>query len=470
MEPIRRRTVERDTAVKAHPILLALVALSTAFVLIVDANRQIYDSNLVFLFEATAMLAGDHPYRDFFEWGVPLSAYLSAGMQRLVGYRLIGEFLLQWLFVVAGSVISFHLAVRVSRSVAAALAMTGLALIVLADTATYHYPKLFLFPLTIWLAWRYLDQPSVRRSAVLGVTTAVAFVLGAVASRSSGIYFLMLTLVYGVIGFFVFAQVVPISGPGGVTSIGRPALMGPPIRLYYAGLILSVLAYVGFKALGRTAFGLALQGIRDDPVRMASLGFNVPLHRTLAFTLAGFVAGFAWLLNVWWNGQIDPASISIGPTLILLIIAVIGGSTCSDDEARAAEETGRLLATHGAIVVCGGLGGVMEAVAKGAKTNGGTTVGILPGTDPRAANAYIDIPLATGLGEMRNFLIVRTAQALIAIGGGVGTLSELALAQRIGRPVVGLRDSFRNVVDIPRVESAEAAVRWALERARQGVV
>lgn len=152
------------------------------------------------------------------------------------------------------------------------------------------------------------------------------------------------------------------------------------------------------------------------------------------------------------------------------IIAVIGGSTCSAQEAGAAEETGWRLAEQGAIVVCGGLGGVMEAVAKGAKANGGTTVGILPGTDPRAANPYIDIPLATGLGEMRNFLIVRAAHALIAIGGGVGTLSELALAQRIGRPVVGLHDSFRNAVEMPRVETAEAAVRWALERAREAVV
>lgn len=152
------------------------------------------------------------------------------------------------------------------------------------------------------------------------------------------------------------------------------------------------------------------------------------------------------------------------------VIAVIGGGTCSDTEAMAAEQTGRLLAEHGAIVVCGGLGGVMEAVAKGAKANGGTTVGILPGADAAAANVYIDIPLATGLGEMRNFLIVRAAHALIAIGGGMGTLAELALAQRIGRPVVGLHDSFRNAIDIPRVDTAEAAVRWALERAREEVV
>lgn len=159
----------------------------------------------------------------------------------------------------------------------------------------------------------------------LGVTTVVALLLGALASRTTGIYYLMLTLVYGVIGFYVFAQVVPISGPGGVTSIPRPVILGDPIRLYYGGLILSAIAYVGFRALSVTPFGRSLQGVRDDPIRMASLGFNVPLHRMLAFTLAGFVAGLAGLLNVWWNGQIDPASIGIGPTLALLIIAVIGG-------------------------------------------------------------------------------------------------------------------------------------------------
>jgi branched-chain amino acid transport system permease protein len=159
----------------------------------------------------------------------------------------------------------------------------------------------------------------------LVVTTVVAFVLGALASRITGLYFLMLTLVYAVIGFYVFAQIVELSGPGGLTSIHRPELMGPPVRIYYAALLLSLLAYAGFRALRTTPFGLALQGVRDDPVRMASLGFNVPLHRTLAFTLAGFVAGLGGVLNVWWNGQIDPASIAIDPALVLLIMAVIGG-------------------------------------------------------------------------------------------------------------------------------------------------
>jgi branched-chain amino acid transport system permease protein len=167
--------------------------------------------------------------------------------------------------------------------------------------------------------------PWVAVAFALAVTTTVAFVLGALASRTTGIYFLMLTLVYAVIGYYFFAQVVTISGPGGVTRITPPPPITRAAHLYYGALALSVLAYVGFKALSGTPFGLALQGVRDDPVRMASLGFNVPLHRTLAFTIGGFVAGSAGLLNVWWNGQIDPASIAIGPTLVLLIIAVIGG-------------------------------------------------------------------------------------------------------------------------------------------------
>jgi branched-chain amino acid transport system permease protein len=168
-------------------------------------------------------------------------------------------------------------------------------------------------------------NPWVAALFALAVSTGVAFLLGALGSRTTGIYFLMLTLVYGVIGFTFFAQVVPVSGPGGVNGIRAPEPFDDATALYYLALALSVLGYLGLRAAGRTNFGLALQGVRDDAVRMGSLGFNVPLHRTLAFTLAGFVAGIAGVLNVWWRGQIDPASISIGPTLILLIIAVIGG-------------------------------------------------------------------------------------------------------------------------------------------------
>ena len=160
----------------------------------------------------------------------------------------------------------------------------------------------------------------------LVICLVVALVLGALASRTSGIYFLMLTLTYAVIGYYFFGQVTTLSGFGGITGIRPPPLFeGHPWRLYYVALGLSLVVYLGFKAISRTPFGLALQGTRDDPIRMASLGFNVPLHRTLAFVIAGFVAGCAGILNIWWNGQIDPTSISIGPTLDLLIIAVIGG-------------------------------------------------------------------------------------------------------------------------------------------------
>jgi hypothetical protein len=119
-------------------------------------------------------------------------------------------------------------------------------------------------------------------------------------------------------------------------------------------------------------------------------------------------------------------------------IAVIGGSECSSQEAELAEEVGRELAKHGAILVCGGLGGVMEAVCKGASSQGGVTIGILPGGSRQAANPYVQIPIVTNLGEARNVVVVKTAQAAIAIGGGYGTLSEIGHALRNGIPVIGL--------------------------------
>jgi len=149
-----------------------------------------------------------------------------------------------------------------------------------------------------------------------------------------------------------------------------------------------------------------------------------------------------------------------------MLIAVVGGSTCSSEEEQWAAAVGRLLGERGAVLLCGGLGGVMDAAARGAKQAGGLTVGILPGSNPADANPHIDVPLTTGMGEMRNALIVRAAGAVIAIGGGWGTLSEVALARRIGTPVVGLHDAFPSAVDIPRVGTPDAAVQWALEQAR----
>ncbi|HYL54139.1 MAG TPA: TIGR00725 family protein [Gemmatimonadales bacterium] len=149
------------------------------------------------------------------------------------------------------------------------------------------------------------------------------------------------------------------------------------------------------------------------------------------------------------------------------LVAVVGGSQCTPQEAEWAGAVGRLIAQRGAVLVCGGLGGVMEAAARGAKEAGGLTVGILPSADPADANASIDVALATGMGEMRNALIVRAAQAVIAIGGGWGTLSEIALARRSNTPVVGLHDTFTSAVEIHREARPEDAVRWALEQARR---
>jgi uncharacterized protein (TIGR00725 family) len=120
------------------------------------------------------------------------------------------------------------------------------------------------------------------------------------------------------------------------------------------------------------------------------------------------------------------------------LIGVIGGGQCYKEEARAAEEVGRELARQGAILVCGGLGGVMEAACRGASAGGGVTVGILPGENHQTANPYVQIPIVTGMGYARNVIVVKSVQTVIAIGGSYGTLSEIAHALQSGIPVIGL--------------------------------
>jgi uncharacterized protein (TIGR00725 family) len=119
-------------------------------------------------------------------------------------------------------------------------------------------------------------------------------------------------------------------------------------------------------------------------------------------------------------------------------IAVVGPGEATDDELTAAEAVGRGLAERGAVLVCGGLGGVMTGACRGAKAAGGTTVGILPGNERAAANEWVDVAVSTGLGEARNALVVRAADAVVAVGGGYGTLSEIALALKAGKPVIGV--------------------------------
>ena len=149
-------------------------------------------------------------------------------------------------------------------------------------------------------------------------------------------------------------------------------------------------------------------------------------------------------------------------------LGVLGPGAATESALALAEEVGAEIARRGAIMVCGGLGGVMEAAARGAKQAGGLTVGILPGFDAREANEFIDVPVATGMGEARNVLVVRSSNAVIAIAGSFGTLSEIALALKMGVPVVGLgtwelRGPDGAEPPIVRASSATEAVAKAME-------
>jgi uncharacterized protein (TIGR00725 family) len=145
-------------------------------------------------------------------------------------------------------------------------------------------------------------------------------------------------------------------------------------------------------------------------------------------------------------------------------IAVVGASDPSSEDARLAEAVGSAVAAAGAVLVCGGLAGVMEAAARGAKGGGGLTLGILPGKSRAAANEYIDCAVATGLGDFRNYLVVAAADAVVALPGSHGTLSEIAMALTLKKPVVGL--GTWEIEGVVRASSAEEAVRLALTAAR----
>jgi uncharacterized protein (TIGR00725 family) len=149
-----------------------------------------------------------------------------------------------------------------------------------------------------------------------------------------------------------------------------------------------------------------------------------------------------------------------------LTIAVIGGGRCSAQEAALAEAVGRELAKRGAILVCGGLTGVMEAACRGAAIESGLTIGILPSDDPADCNPYVQIPVATGVGYARNIAVVKSAHAVIAIDGDYGTLTEIGFALKSGIPVIGLRtwSLYRNGEEDKSIIKAEDAVD-AVEKA-----
>jgi branched-chain amino acid transport system permease protein len=174
-------------------------------------------------------------------------------------------------------------------------------------------------------------DPTLSLVLAILLTTAIGIVFGAVASRSFGIYFLMLTLTYTVIAFLFVGSVTLIGGFSPVAGVDQytPGFIGEIVndrtRLYYIALIVVVFVYVLIRYLVRTPFGISLQGIRDEPVRMASLGYNVALHRTLAFGIGAFIAAIGGALYAWWFGQLSPTIMGLDATIQLLVIAVIGG-------------------------------------------------------------------------------------------------------------------------------------------------
>ncbi|MFP4497320.1 MAG: TIGR00725 family protein [Vulcanimicrobiota bacterium] len=153
---------------------------------------------------------------------------------------------------------------------------------------------------------------------------------------------------------------------------------------------------------------------------------------------------------------------------VMTYVGVIGAGECSEETARLAYETGVELARRKVILVCGGLGGVMEYACKGAVENGGTTIGILPMGDRLGQNPYLTYSIPTGLGEARNTLVVRACQALIAVEGSFGTLSEIAFALKLGRPVIGLNtwqlaDSRGRTAPLILSDNPQQAVLLALK-------
>jgi branched-chain amino acid transport system permease protein len=203
--------------------------------------------------------------------------------------------------------------------------MVSLGQVGIYGIAGMAYANLVLADGGAGAAW----NPYVALVAALVIATVVGLGFGWIAARSEGIYFLMITLAFSVLVFYFFSQVTGLSGFGGINSVDLPGIVGSPeqdpLPRYFLTLVVAVLVFLGLGALSRTAFGLSMQGVRDEPARMRALGYDVTLTRTLAFGVAAFVAGLAGVLSVFYNTRITPGSINLAQTIDVLIVAVIGG-------------------------------------------------------------------------------------------------------------------------------------------------
>ena len=203
--------------------------------------------------------------------------------------------------------------------------MVSLAQVGLYGIAGFTMANLVAADGGVAAAW----APWLAVAAGVLVAALIGLVFGAIASRSEGIYFLMITLAFGVMVYYFWGQVTQLSGFGGVNNVELPDLIGNPgenpAPLFYVSLVAALLVLVGIRYLARTPFGLALQGIRDEPARMRALGYNVTLHRAVAFAVGALIAAIAGILSVWYNRRISPGSIGLQQTIDVLVIAVIGG-------------------------------------------------------------------------------------------------------------------------------------------------
>jgi branched-chain amino acid transport system permease protein len=195
----------------------------------------------------------------------------------------------------------------------------------LAQTGLFGVAGLVAAKLMVGFGW----NGWLAALAAIGITAAVGLVFGMVASGSEGIYFLMVTLAFAEIVYYFFGAVPQFGAHEGINSIVQPKVLGDPVlhptRSYYFALVVCVLVCVSVRYLARTAFGLALQGVRDDPARMTALGYNVRLHRTSAFVVGSTMAGAAGVLSAWNDTRMSADSLSLTVTIGVLAAAVIGG-------------------------------------------------------------------------------------------------------------------------------------------------
>jgi branched-chain amino acid transport system permease protein len=211
----------------------------------------------------------------------------------------------------------------------AAASLTFLAayggMVSLAQTGLYGIGG---FVMARYIVTSGLD-PILAALLAIAITVLVGLLFGAIVSGSEGIYLLMITLALGVITYYFFSQVDTFGGHEGINGVRAPGFIGDPVRhpapIYELILACSTIAYAAIRYLARTPFGLALQGIRDDPVRMRALGFSVRLHRTLAFAAGALIAALAGILGTWTDTRISPGTIQVSQIIQLMIIAVIGG-------------------------------------------------------------------------------------------------------------------------------------------------